>query len=561
MGADALITTDISNVDLSGLYNMANTLGICRIINKLRTTPNYNRFILYYINNINSNSITYRACNILQGKECKCEIKSREGGGVEPGCDNLIVESNLLHLLTLNLHNKVILYKLIDIISICNISNIIKYICDVDVLMEYVHVLYVYGYYYESYRMILNISGKFGDLVKISPEINIIRFALFLKYFQNNYRMYGNIIRLLLPYMEILPDKEILKYQKYQKVITDYDKYINTKNIGGVEPGHKTKNSSQEGGVEPVPSSNISCSMDKMEVNNWQWYTSVINSSVSIQDVDELIDRISFLKMHRLSYTYKNGILSVGEGNTSSTYIDYISELDKDYGAAAKIDRVKGYAEIDTVKKSTAMGNPGVSQVKQSIVKGDLKKFKSKIMVLFERREYLLRNTLKNSLKNNQNFINENNQLDRVRVAELAVINDRFKIAKKKQLLALEIIVESNPVVTELMEKLMKLLPESKLSESKQIPERITEKQPEKFTEKFPQEEEKVHWKVKKTEFIAQAPEDDQSGVYRPPTRESNFLQFNNFRKNESEGVPVWNKREKEEPEEAPKANKFVWKK
>ncbi|KAI5139870.1 hypothetical protein NEAUS06_2670, partial [Nematocida ausubeli] len=25
MGADALITTDISNVDLSGLYNMANT--------------------------------------------------------------------------------------------------------------------------------------------------------------------------------------------------------------------------------------------------------------------------------------------------------------------------------------------------------------------------------------------------------------------------------------------------------------------------------------------------------------------------------------------------------
>ncbi|KAI5191843.1 hypothetical protein NEMIN01_1698 [Nematocida minor] len=463
---DSLVLSNTLSSNMNEIVNMMENSDIKKILYKLRTkeqknTTYINSFINSYISTIPINSaLYYKSCKIItENTDCSCcilDLNKKSSGESE-------TVSNLFTILNMNKKNPLVIKPVISKLShllissndIANIGNLASYLHSIElfsdlysVIAEHIHIFYSIGYFYESYRLI----SLYSKLAVKNSNINTLRVFIMGKYFlsNNNYRGFLNSLEILQENgIKVSPQQELLKLVKYQKIITDYDKLI----------GYKSKNKHADiNTTYPVV-----YSVKQEDIEHWKWYEYEIsknnseNSSENSDEIDEIISKITFLRKNRLNYEVVNGSIRVLPGNSKNTFIDYINELTESPSVPER--PVKITKEVEIVAKD--------KEVKETVevVK---KKVKERVKIVFERKEYLLRNSIKSfsiSVLSNDT------------TAALAVVNSRFKLAKEKQLKMLSEIVDSYDIVSRLVEQI-EIKPEEKKPIAPEI--EIVEQEPVK---------------------------------------------------------------------------------
>ncbi|OAG30192.1 hypothetical protein NEIG_01212 [Nematocida sp. ERTm5] len=626
MNLDEFIDSHVLNNTLldsiSDLVDIAGSTDIKRIIHKLKVKEqksiNYTtEFITQYVKSIESSeSVSYKNCNMLSGNNCECKIT----------LDSVNTQKtrNLLEILDIHRKNtsvvRSVLLKLLSVFTVdidCSAIVVHLHTLEMDndmpaLLIDYAHVFYILGHHYESYQVLSLLSRHPSS----STKVNIMKLMMITKYLMStNYRTHVNSIKILQGMdIQISPDKNVCKYMKYQKIITDYDKII----------GHTSKNKK-----DVLMNHEVLDTLSEEEVKHWAWYTQEIKNITSAQDavkeevednkdksdsdvINDLISKISFLRLNRLNYSLVDGKIHLEEGNSRNTFIDYVDQLDNvqpkntlpTTGNSIRSDKAQN--GMDGVVPSIPKNNENSKESLQPAV--PKKRYKDKVTVLFERKEYMLRNTIKHY----RNTVLTEKQADqtRSRLTELAVINNRFKLAKKKQLDMLEVIVNAYSAVSDISGVISKALAEKERiekEEAKKIKEEPTEqeKEPvqqtttstsemnwdksksEAYTyvppirptrtyqsvwnpghdESTPREERepirRSHWKSREeTEGTSElVNNDNSSGIYKVPDRPSTFINLSSIssamnksettaHREESSTARVWNKGKSEDTTE-----------
>lgn len=455
MNAEEYIDSEAQNNTLlekiDSLVEMVETNDIKRILYKLRTKDqkgvNYTTiFINAYLCSLSSvNEISYKSCNlIVNTTECSCKVSDKS-------CSDDKVRENLLSILSMYKKSPSIvrssLQKLLTVFSTEIESTVIlSHLSTLEiesesaaVLAEYMHLYYSLGLYYESYRVLLVLSKV---PVQQSESTTALKLLLVSKYLimSSNYRAYLNCIRALQGIgVKISPDRAVVKYVKYQKVITDYDKIV----------GHVKKSKADTNMTYTVLHP-----VEETEKECWKWYASELRKNSETEkteehsdSIDDLISKVSFLRKNRLKYELVDGKIVITEGNSRNTFIDYITELDAPLVDAA----VQKNARI---RPEDLLSEPveKITETEKEPSPVQKRKTKEQIKILFEKKEYLFRNMIK--IYKEKQEIESRSRIKSERSVELSIINNRFKLAKEKQLQLLSTVVNRYSIVQELVDKM-----------------------------------------------------------------------------------------------------------
>lgn len=435
-------------------------------------------FVTSYINTIKTKTTHrqhYKTCQIVQNSEdCVCKIISTEKEdktNSTEGHNSLSVEeeeektaiANLFVILNMNKKNALliepVLTKLLLLATqrndLQNINNIASYLSTLEpfselyvVIADMLHIYHSLDYCYEAYKML----SLYSRLPLSNSTVNTFRTFIMRKYFLdgNNYRGYLNSIEILQGRdVKISPPKEIAEFVKYQKIITDYDKIIN----------YKPRNSKYEINMTYKVIDKIS---DK-EKEHWNWYVQELSGTASkVQEekgsVEELVEKVAFLRRNRLKYEISGGNLKILAGNTKKTFIEMIEEL----GETKPV-------EVSTARQDLQHTAYKVQEKEGTVAEkvsteGAKRRAKEKVKILFERKEYLLRSSIK-LLAADSNRIEASFSLGEA----LSVVNSRFKQAKERQLEQLRTIVSNYPTVCSVLKEVEEFIHiESKLKEEKE---------------------------------------------------------------------------------------------
>ncbi|KAH9386560.1 uncharacterized protein NEMAJ01_1456 [Nematocida major] len=484
---DSHVSSNTLVENMNNLAEMASGSDIKQILYRLKTkeqksTGYVSAFISAYIEGIpNTNEISYRRCNLLtRSTECKCW----------PGEKKASKQEHLENLFTmLSMHRKnshfvrILMAKVLGVFSTSmSTSTIISYLYGMDsdpecaaLIIGYVHLYHSLGLDYEAYRVALLLN----KIAVQSQSVVAMKLLIVGKYLMgiSNYRAYINSVKILQSLgVKVSPDKAILGYEKYQKIITDYDKLI-----GGVGKSKKEVNTAHKV-IFPVSAE---------EKAHWSWYIRAVQSlensgepasapleeSSEADPVDVLIGRVSFLRRNKLKYALVEGKISIEKGNSKSTFIDYINELDevhapKPLPSAAKRESAEKVPEQAEKKAAEKAEEAPAAATK--------KKTKDQVKIIFEHREYLFRNMIRAYKEAECAGLEE---LKEDRTAELAVINNRFKRAKERQMAILQVAVDSYCAVESLAEKISQRLAIKAKQEAEAEKERAAQEAVEAYEE------------------------------------------------------------------------------
>ncbi|KAI5190332.1 hypothetical protein NECID01_0924 [Nematocida sp. AWRm77] len=400
-------------------------------------------------------SPSYKSCPLVSKdapKECTCVFKKAPGTECMHELDNIEVllgytrkafpeETKKLLCaatrLALSTGEKAAVQKALRLIGTTEYTDSAVVLC----LAECAHFFSAGGMEYSAVKA-LEVLSK---VEKVAPSADRLRLMVMAKYFlqAENYRGYLLCIeRLQSLQMCISPIPQAQEYAKYLRVSTDYDKLIGYKKTArkALVPGHATLFSVD------VPHS------------AWQWYISLLGGSEPV--TEESLEKVAFLRKHRMAYAIENGELFVVQGNVSCTYLDYINGLGAE--TDAKKEEVKhavqssrkrlAQKEMEGEKGATEPSTPVLS--KESKAEKEQRKRRSVLRSMLEEKDFLFRMAQEKESAGEVLQLSTEEAEARAEAA-LGAVNSRFREAKQSNIVLLRAIAEAhNP-----LQALLSLLP------------------------------------------------------------------------------------------------------